>query len=286
MEPLFDVIIPVSYKDCKILKKNIPWIRKYLSSTGNIFILVNDSCFKDFPKQFCQNYRVTLIDENRLLDDLSFNKVRTFLAKHQMANMTGWYFQQFLKIGFSISQYASNYYLIWDADTFPLRKISFWDENKILYNPKREHHQPYFKTISKLLGITNFANYSFISEHMMVKTGIMKEMINKISPEEKNWVEKILESCDLSNRQAFSEFETYGNYCMNYHPNLMKERQLLTLRCGGKLFGRQVTERELQMLSLDFDTASFERGQYPPFPRSVYSKFDRLMIELRHRYVK
>lgn len=282
----YDIVIPVSYKDCKFLKKTIPWIRKHLETSGQIYILTNKSCFSSFDGSFRKSFSVELIDENALIPDMTFSSIRKELDKFGRADMTGWYFQQFLKLGFALSQYAGKDYLVWDADTIPLNHIEFWDNGKVLINPKKERHQPYFDTITKFFGIHNFANYSFISEHMMMNAEIMKEMIGRMSLEEELWWKTILKKCDLNHRQAFSEFETYGNYCLNYHPDHFSTRTLLTLRCGGKLFGRQVTEKELSMLSLDFDTASFERGQYPPFPRSVISKLDRAIIEFKHRLSK
>lgn len=282
----FDIVIPVSYKDCKFLKKNIPWIRKNLETSGFIYILTNKSCFSNFDDTFINSYRVSLIDENALIPGMTFSSIRKDLDKCGRADMTGWYFQQFLKLGFALSQYATQSYLVWDADTVPLNQIEFWKEGKVLINPKKERHLPYFDTIKKLLGIQEFAEFSFISEHMMMDSSIMQEMLSKFDKEDEPWWKTILKNCDLTHRQAFSEFETYGNYCLFNHPDHFDTRTLLTLRCGGKLFGRQVTDKELSMLSMDFDTASFERGQYPPFPRSVISKLDRALIEFKHKLSK
>jgi len=280
----FDTVIPVSYKDCKFLRKNIPWIRKNIE-TDVIYVITNRRCFNEFSSHFCSQYRVRLIDENQLIPSLSFSSVKNVLAKAGRENMAGWYFQQFLKIGFSLSDFARDYYLIWDSDTVPLQKLSFFKDQHILINPKTEHHQPYFNTISKLFKVDKFADYSFISEHIMVDSAIMREMISKIL-KEANWFEIILNHCDLSINQSFSEFETYGNYCLNYYPDKYTIRYLKTLRCGSYLFGRQVSAAELNKLSLDFDTVSFERGQYPKFPYSIVSKIERILIELKYKYCK
>lgn len=280
----FDIVIPVSYKDSHFLSKVLPWIKKNFKGGENIYILTSRRCFNDFNKSLLIDCKATLLDENKLIEEISFSKVREVLNEYNKPDMTGWYFQQFLKIGFARSPYAKDYYLVWDSDTIPLQDLSFFEEDTILYNTKKECHLPYFDTIKKLLGIERQVPYSFISEHMMIKTSIMNEMIGLIS-QKNDWWEVILRHCDLSNRQAFSEFETYGTYCIVNYPELYKPRQLMTLRCGGKLFGRQVTMKELELLKLDFDTASFERGQYPPFPRSLHSKIIRAWIEIRHKYL-
>lgn len=280
----YDIIIPVSYKDCKFLRKNIPWIFRNIGSDF-IYIITNKRCFPEFSNEYCKKYKIRLLDENELLPNLSFNAIRRALEKYGRANMTGWYFQQFLKLAFSLTEYARAFYLIWDADTVPLNKIKFFDEDSILVNPKKEHHLPYFYSIENMLGINDWVGYSFISEHMMVKTSVMKEMILAISSDEK-WWDVIIAKCDHNNLQAFSEFETIGSYCNFYHPSLYKPRNLLTLRCGARLFGRQVSDDELEKLSIDFDTVSFERGQYPPFPKSIVSKLEKFFIEFKYRYLK
>lgn len=280
----FDVVIPVSYKDSRFLNKILPWIRKNLEGAQIIYILTSKRCFRDFDDSVLRITHSVLLDENTLIDGLSFGEVRAVLSAMGRPEMTGWYFQQFLKIGFARTSYAKDYYLVWDSDTVPLQKLSFFDQGHILYNTKKEHHKPYFYTITKLLGISKFMPYSFITEHMMMKTSIMREMMEAVTTSSL-WWKDILNNCDLTYLQAFSEFETYGTYCVNHYPALYKQRQLITLRCGGLLFGRQVSSKELSSLELDFDTVSFERGQYPPFPRSVRSKLERFWIEMKYKYL-
>ena len=69
-------------------------------------------------------------------------------------------------------------------------------------------------------------NYSFVSEHMVIKTEIMKELINKI---ENNtnlngsiWYEKIINSINIDylDNTGFSEYETYGTFTNFYYNNL------------------------------------------------------------------
>ena len=207
------------------------------------------------------------------------------MAKYDMASMTGWYFQQFLKLAFVRSCYAKEYYLIWDADTIPLNKLSFFEDGKILVNPKREYHAEYFETIYRLFGIHKSLDYSYISEHMMVKTSVVRQMLDDISPSD-DWWEHIIRKCDFSSKQAFSEFETIGTYCNARFPQLFQLRQLNTLRWGGAIWGRQVTNKELEWLRRDFDTVSFERGAKPFFPRSIWWRIHNLYIEIKYRVVK
>lgn len=281
----FDVVIPVSYKDCWFLRKVIPYIRKNIVTDGVIFVLTSSRCFREFSQDFLSRNNVSVLDENQLYPTLTYTNVKNALAQYNMSSMTGWYFQQFLKLAFACSNYAKEYYLIWDADTIPLNKLSFFEGEKILVNPKREYHVEYFETIYRLLGLHKSLDYSYISEHMMIRTDIVRQMLNDISPNA-DWWEQIIRKCDFSSKQAFSEFETIGTYCSAHYPQLFQLRQLSTLRWGGSIWGRQVTDTELERLGRDFDTVSFERGAKPFFPRSIWWKLHSIFIEIKYRLIK
>jgi hypothetical protein len=189
----------------------------------------------------------------------------------------GWYLQQFLKMGFALSLYAKEQYLIWDADTFPLKQLCFYENGKFLITAKTEYHLPYFKTMHKLFGLDKIADYSFIAEHMIIDVDIMKKMISAIMQSDipgSTWHEKIINALDVkeeneSSKFAFSEFETYGTFCLKYYPEIFVTRNLRTFREAGKLYGRGVTEKQLQSLSEQYETASFEARYAPPFPKNI-----------------
>ena len=149
---------------------------------------------------------------------------------------TGWYFQQFLKLGFALSEYAKEYYLTWDADTIPLRHIDMFDaEGKPYFAMKTEYHKPYFDTMKRLLGINKIVPFSFIAEHMMFKVSLVKELISIIDNtqiEDSTWFEKVINATDFEAAKCsemFSEFETYGTYCMNCYPDAYSYHKLNTL---------------------------------------------------------
>lgn len=279
---MYDIVIPVSYKDCWFLRKNIPYIRKNLIDAQTIYVITSHRCFGELSEDFCMTHNVKLLDENALWSGLTFSAVKDALISYKRADMAGWYFQQFLKLAFALTNYAKDYYLVWDADTIPLNKITFFDNNALLINPKKEFHEAYFRTIHNLFGLDKEVNYSFIAEHMMLRVDVVKEILNKLGS---SWWQTILRKADVaSERQCFSEFETIGTYSSYYYPDLYKTRNLSTLRCGGMLFGRHVTARELYLLAMDFDTASFERAQYPiSLSRALFAKMHRVLIELKYR---
>lgn len=173
-----DIVICVAYKNCFFLKKNIYFIEKNLTPS-HIYIITNKS---NFGLLDGISDKLILVDENKMVEGLNFSSIRQAVKKHLGINLIGWYFQQFLKMGFALSKYANDKYLVWDADTVPLNHLEFTDhDGKYLFMPKTEHHQAYFDTIGKLFPAPNQAEYSFISEHMVFDVNIMRELIHKIS---------------------------------------------------------------------------------------------------------
>jgi len=278
-----DVLICLAKRDFRIVRKTVVRVREFLQQQEDaIFLVAPKVIEKSFSKQWFYDNHVTFIDEDCLFSGLSFETVRASLQKHFNCTLhTGWYLQQFLKMGFALSHYAKERYLIWDSDTIPLRKIVLEAEGKYLLAAKTEYNKPYFDTIERLLGIGKQEDFSYIAEHMVIDTSIMKELIQKIAdcaiPGEK-WYEKVINATSGEDEAAFSEFETYGNYCSKYHSGIFKVRELRTLREGGMLFGRGVKDSELSLLGrMGFDTASFEYYHIPPFPRSLVNKYERFV---------
>lgn len=271
-----DIVLLVGTRDCFIAKKAIPYIKKNLLAT-NIYLITDIRNKRFFTEQFLEANNIVVIDENSLISGLTFDKIAFYMKKRVEWKNYGWYFQQFLKMGFALSSYAKKNYLVWDADTFPLKPLCFIEDKKYLITPKTEYHKPYFKTIHKLIGLDKIVDYSFIAEHMLIDVDIMNEMISAITQSNvlgETWYEKIINALDEKEESrlskfAFSEFETYGTFCIKYYPEFFITRELKTFREAGKLYGRGVTSVQLQLLSEEYDTASFEARYAPPFPKNI-----------------
>lgn len=271
---MYNIIIPVIYRDYSFLRTTLRYLNKYL--TPKTIYLITDIRFRRFlPKEVLKDSKCIVIDENGLIDGMTQDALKELFSKLGRNKMEiGWYFQQFLKMAFALSAYCDEeYYLSWDSDTIPLRQIDFFDEKGNPYfTMKSEHHVPYFIAIERLLGITKTNGSSYIAENMMFKKSIMKEMIIRIQSNSllagNVWYEKIIYALEPESisPMGFSEFETYGNYCLNYHPDFYKERTLPSFRKGGLIQGRFVSDKILAELSFDQATASFEIYDRPPFP--------------------
>ncbi len=280
-----DVLICLGAKDIFFVRKTVREIRRYICLEGTIFIVTSSRLFKYFGEGWLKRNCVVLVDENNMLKGLSLEKVYSEMKRHfSCAVRAGWYFQQFLKMSFALTQYAKENYLIWDADTIPLRTIKFIDEKgRFLFTMKEEYNRPYFETMHRLLGFGKVSNSSFIAEHMPIKTSIMAALLDEIEKSTvvgASWFEKIINATSGVDEAAFSEFETYGTYCQLRYPDIFQERELRTLREAGMLYGRGVRQNELTVLSkMGFDTASFETYHIPLFPRNMYNSIERKILK-------
>lgn len=258
----YDVIIPVDRKNSIFVQNVIKYIRLNLPEANDIYIIANESLFKCLRRRI--DNRCMLIDENKMLPGLSFSDVRRYLVHNGMAsiNVVGWYFQQFLKFGFAFTSYCKGYYLSWDSDTLPLSHIRFFENGKPLFTLKKEYHPPYFVTLQRLIGLEKTSRYSFIAEHMVFNREIVLKLIEKMEQSQVkggNWVEKCINACDFNGPGPyFSEFETYGTFCLVHYPNSYGSQFLNTFRSAALIRGRYINDWIIERLAMDVDIASFE----------------------------
>ncbi|SEQ15658.1 DUF6492 family protein [Butyrivibrio sp. TB] len=215
------------------------------------------------------------INENDILPFDAVHEIVCEIVKRDMGgqvpgrNITGWYYQQFIKWAYSnISD--NKYYLVWDGDTIPCREFSmFSDDDHPFFDTKHEYHKPYFDTISKILPeLSKCIDRSFISEHMIMDCDLVKELTSRIEANEgingSSFWEKVLWSLSASELMdsGFSEFETYGTYVMSHHKDAYILRSYNSMRYGAMFFDKdKISDRDFDWLSKDFYAISFEKNQ-------------------------
>jgi len=152
----------------------------------------------------------------------------------------GWYYQQFIKLGFARTSIAQERFLIWDADTIPTRKMSVFDGDKLIFTRGHEFHTPYFETNKMLIGVNraNDEKFSAISQHVPVERALMLELLQMLdaSSADASWVTAIRKA--IEHRQGmglFSEYELFADYVRSRYPNRFVLRSLPWLRQGAML---------------------------------------------------
>lgn len=221
------------------------------------------------PDKDCQEMRarlgpeVRIVPEDEFIPGMTLGQVRQFKAP-AFPRAAGWYFQQFLKLQYALVEPEDDYYLIWDADTVPLRPLRFFDEQgRMLLTRATEHHAPYFETYRRLLGEEPHRECSFIAQHLLVQKSVARELLGRIEQRiagEGNWAWKILRSLPETGDNLFSEYETYGHYLKNHHRERVVLMERPWLRDGTRWTGgRMPTAKDLEILARDYEFVAFER---------------------------
>lgn len=221
--------------------------------------------------------KVGFLDENAILPFDAVHMVMKEALKEVLhgqelpRGITGWYYQQFLKM-----QYArmcdDAYYLVWDGDTIPCAAFSMFKEgtDTPYLDMKSEYYRQYFDTMEKLIpDLHKCFEKSFISEHMLMNSKIMRELLAEIEANlgvagESFW-EKIIHAIDAKGLQgnSFSEFEIYGTYVAMRHPEQYRLRDWHSFRYGGVFYSLDtISDADYAWLAKDFFAISFEKGDF------------------------
>lgn len=265
----FEVIMPIAEKDVDTALKTIPYIKKFIKPEM-ITIISGETVRAVVVDEFEDSVR--FIDENTMIEGLDFETIRAYLLEYNAEKRTGWYFQQFLKMGYAYIA-ENEYYLSWDADTVPIRDINMFCDDKPIFALKQEYNQPYFDTIKNLLGLDKQISESFIAEHMMFNKNYMRKLIDEISNVDGKWFIDILKAvpAEALSKSGFSEFETYGTYMTARYPGEYTLKNIKAVRRGKQVFGSIPSDEVLAWLSKDFSSISFEKTQSRQIENELYN---------------
>ena len=245
----------------KALKKQVPMRRLRLITARSNFA----KCRQMLGEE------TELIDEDALIPGMTLEEVSR-LRLPGFPEGAGWYFQQLLKLQFCYVRPEEEHYLIWDADTVPLRPLEFFDENgAMLLTVADEEHPPYFENYRRLLGEEPRRECSFISQHMVVRKAIVREMLEKIEARHvgnENWAWKIMRNLEGTHVNLLSEYELVGHYTKNHYPAEIHYRRLPWLREGTQTVGGIPSATQLEVLGREYAFAAFE-AKYRPLRRWV-----------------
>lgn len=260
------VIMPSVLSDIDTLLKNAKIYFKYLP-IKNIYVAAPSNVKKRLEQE--NDERIIYINENELVDIKNIKNLYS-LRTDKNPERAGWYIQQFIKMQFS-RFLDDEYYLIWDGDTIPLKPLKFFDDDlKPFFDMKTEYHVQYFDTIEKILpGIYKATYKSFISEHMIIKSEYMREMLQEIENNNnlngKTFQEKIINAINETELPCagFSEFETYGNYVTLRHAGSYVFRAWNSLRGMSRFYdnSESIPEDEISWLAKRYDAISIEKWQ-------------------------
>lgn len=282
----YDLVIPVLLKDAEKVFLNLDLFLENLECKSVVFI-GNENVKKFVDER--NNPKLKFVNESELLKGLSYDTIHQLISNrigdHKRA---GWYLQQFIKMSYSYIC-TDDYYMGWDSDTVPVRKIKMFDGTRPYFDMKTEYHKPYFETIYKLLGLKRVVNKSYISEHMVFNRSLMQELIkeieqNKSIPGEK-FYEKIINSIDIKylKKSGYAEFETYGVFVSNKYPDKYIFRDWYSLRRGAFYFTTPLLDKRIiDWIAKDYHAISFEKSHIQT-TKNIFSP--KLMKLFRLKYL-
>jgi hypothetical protein len=256
-QPL-DIVTASRLKDLRTLALAAQNLRQFVPFK-QLHVITARTNFSRFAKTLGADVR--LMDEDTLIPGMTLARLRA-LNEPGFPQGAGWYFQQFLKFAFAFQNIEDDHYLIWDADTVPLRPLEFFDEkNRMIFTEATENHDAYFETYKKLFRHDPRREFSFISQHIIVRKSIAREMLQAIEknlPGNENWAWKIMRNLGGGGTNRFSEYETLGHYVKNIHPETAVFRQLPWSRDGVRLASTRPSASDLKRLAEKYHYISFE----------------------------
>ena len=273
MDLSYSLIIVVAPSDARTLLYGLPNIQKYLPVKS--IHVIGDQAVRDILEAgHVWNDRVRFLEEDELLGYKEVQEyMRELTGDEACVRRTGWYLQQFLKMKYA-TICDDPYYIVWDADTIPLQPITLFENNKPVFNMKDEWNPAYFDTMSRIItGLEKLEKDSFIAEHMIINVSVMRELIQEIEDgyycqqaEKLPFWKVILQSIRpqyLAN-SGFSEFETYGNYCMLRYPQMYVKKQYDSFRFATRYFVlAEMHEQDFLWIARDYPAVSFEKYAVP-----------------------
>jgi hypothetical protein len=126
-----------------------------------------------------------------------------------------------------------------------------YTNEKYYFDMRIEHNIAYFRTQKNILNLPKTDERSFISEHMLIDTMVMRNLLNKIEENTTfygdTFFEKILNAIELDDFPilSFSEFESYGAFVDTYYPNLYIKRNYKSFRYANRLWGKYINQELL-----------------------------------------
>jgi hypothetical protein len=130
----------------------------------------------------------------------------------------GWYLQQLIKLEALNRASHLDRILIWDADTVPLKEISFFDSNgNCRYFFGSENHLPYFENIYRLLGLDKSHLKSFVAQNFPITGDQIRAFFSYVEERnESTWWDAVIDSIDFDEPSGFSEYETLGTFVSSF----------------------------------------------------------------------
>jgi hypothetical protein len=167
----------------------------------------------------------------------------------------GWYLQQLLKLEALSRASHLDRVVIWDADTIPLKDISFFDsQGNCSYFFGSENHLLYFANIYKLLGSDKAHQNSFIAQNFPITGNQIQAFFSYIERRHQSkWWDAVIESIDFDEASGFSEYEALGTFVCLFENTPLTIQPGTWSRDGNlKLVAKQIRSKKAHKGNFDY----------------------------------
>jgi FkbM family methyltransferase len=205
-----DLIVSVAEKSClETWKLTGPQLLDFVPSSEYWLIVPDDQVqlfAENSPKEF------TVFPESEFI--LVFSEKFSRCEGVALPARRGWYLQQLIKLAALYRASQLGRIVIWDADTVPLREISFFDsQGQCRYYFGTEYHLPYFENIDGLLGLDKAHPNSFVAQNFPIRGSQVRDFFAYIEERHQTeWWNAVIDSIDFNEASGFSEYEALGTF--------------------------------------------------------------------------
>lgn len=191
-------------------------IKKFIKISPNVYSVLSE-------ESFIQDFNKYILKKNIIINNFSQRRFK-------------WYLQQFIKLASLEKMKNDDIFLLWDADTIPLRNLNFFYEDKLLFYKSGEYTKTYFEFIESFLGLKKKNNFSFIAQCFVCKSKWSKSFFLTIEKKwKKNWKHALIDNINFNEFNGFSEYETLGTFIYSKYKREIKVLDNKWTRFGIKL---------------------------------------------------
>jgi hypothetical protein len=212
-----DIVIPVSIKDVEWLETVIKNIKINVAHPINKIYVIAEKL--NAVIDICNKSGAIFVNEDKVL---AYGKNSLNYIVNNV-DRSGWLLQQLLKLNADTIVETENF-LVLDADTIFIKPKIFLYRGKYILDLSQERHEPYHRVYEKIFKTKIKSELSFITHYMLFNKSVLKRLKHKIEEiHNKKWDGVILENVDYNDTSGFSEYELYGNFLLEFSPELIKE---------------------------------------------------------------
>lgn len=266
MKKKLEIISLCEKNHLDIWRKNTNYIPRYIK--GSAYTLIVPKNQLKLFKKYTNNIYNIKVDEN-FISKKNLNYLKAKFKKNK--DRINWIKQNLIKLEAGCKSEYENI-LIWDADTVPIKNISFFSGKKLKYYTSKENELSYHTINKKLLNYES-PQFSFISQCIITKVSWMKKMKLKIQKKfKKQWITAIIDLMDIKSQNPISEYELIGVFNLNNFKHLMKFTKNNWSRFGYSLTGSvENLDKNIKKLSRNYDYISFEKWEKNIILRKYYT---------------